>query len=794
MKITFSGRIQKAKRSAFDVYYSSLNDMQRKAVYTVNGPLLVLAGAGTGKTTVLVNRIAHIITFGDAYYSQSVPSSVTENDIVKLESASSLPREELRSILKKFAVGCCPPYSMLAITFTNKAANEMKKRLGAILGEDMGDMWVGTFHSCCVRILRVNAARLGYTPAFTIYDTDDSKKMIQYCMKQLNIDEKLLPVNLALAHISRAKDKLITPKEFTLESQNDFRESQIATIYELYEHTLKENNALDFDDLIMNTVLLLRDNEDIRQKYACKFKYISVDEFQDTNMAQAELTRLVSSEFNNIMAVGDDDQSIYKFRGATIQNILQFDQTYPDAEVIKLEQNYRSTGNILEAANSVIRNNKSRRGKELFTKSAPGSKIHIKKVQTQTDEAKFIINTVRDEIGHGDRKFSDFAILYRMNAQANAIQMAFARAGIPFRVIGGRKFYDKKEIRDVIAYLSVINNPSDNHRLRRIINEPKRKIGESTLKALDDISQERGASMFSIMENSADYPLLSKISGKLTKFTSMIRELEAVSDKISLSELTDRMLEESGYRAMLIASGTEEDRDRLENIEELKSSMVLYEESTEEPGLEGFLQSISLVTDVDNYDSDSNAVVMMTIHSSKGLEFPIVFLPGMEEGIFPGSQSVNDPSELEEERRLAYVAMTRAKQQLYLIHAAERVIFGKTSYNPPSDFLQEISPEVTDVYSPAKPIAETTVQIPQTRRRHALSGEILKDSGTLADVGKTRGYEIFEKGDRVSHLIFGIGTVTGVTEMGADIMYEIVFDTQGKKRLMATYAKLVKAD
>lgn len=786
--MTDDKKIISLKRQAFDLYYKFLNTSQREAVYAINGPLLVLAGAGTGKTTVLVNRVAHTVKFGNAYYSDYVPECVSEADVDTLMNMEKVHPDILLSALEKFAVDTVPPYNILAITFTNKAAGEMKKRLTEMLGEDFSSMWVGTFHSVCARILRANADRLGYTSNFTIYDADDSKRLALECMRQLNIDEKMISVSTVLNTISRAKDNLLDALGFSAEAQSDFKNSRIAVIYELYEHKLRENNAMDFDDLIMQTVKLFREHHDVRMRYASRFRYISVDEYQDTNAAQYELVKLLSSEHFNIMAVGDDDQSIYKFRGASIKNILSFDRCFEDCRIIKLERNYRSTSNILSAANSVIRNNKSRRGKELYTESREGEKVHIKKLPTQNDEARYIVNVVRRGVEEG-AKLSDYAVLYRMNAQANAIQMAFARAGIPFRVVGGRKFYDKKEIRDMLAYLTVINNPGDNLRLKRIVNEPKRKIGESTIKVLEEIAEEKQISLFEAMLRSGDTVVLSKSSAKLLKFTSLILELRSIVNTVPLAELMDRLLDLSGYRQMLLESDDEDDQERLENIEELKSSMVQYELSVDDSSLEGFLQSVSLITDVDNYDENANAVVMMTIHSAKGLEFPTVFLPGMEEGVFPGMQSLNDPAELEEERRLAYVAMTRAKDTLYLIHTTERMLYGRTSYNPVSVFVTEIDPAVTDAASPVRP-PQPVAQ--PTKRKYPLSHETMKNSDVIVNLGKTRDYEIFVINDRVKHITFGAGTITNVTEMGADIMYEIVFDVHGRKRLMATYAKLTR--
>lgn len=790
MKKSDATEILSLKRNAFDVYYSNLNDMQRKAVYTVNGPLLVLAGAGTGKTTVLTTRISHILNFGDAYGSEDIPDDLTDDDIEILRSPADASKEALFSALSKFRKGAPAPYNVLAITFTNKAADEMKSRLAELLPDDFSEMWVGTFHSVCVRILRACAGYVGHSGNFTIYDADDSKKLISECMKQLNIDDRYLPLNSVIRRISGAKNSLTDPVAFAEENSGDLRDSQIATIYELYQHELEKNNAFDFDDLIMYTVRLLTEHEEICDKYSSKFRYISVDEYQDTNLAQSKLIRLLATVHRNIMAVGDDDQSIYRFRGATIRNILNFDKAFKDCSIIKLERNYRSTSNILGAANSVIRNNMSRRGKELYTETDGGNKVHIRRVVDQENEARFIINCVREGITKYGRSYSDFAILYRMNAQANAIQTAFSRSGIPFRIIGGRRFYEKKEIRDMIAYLTVINNPTDDLRLLRIINEPKRKIGESTIDAVRSIAEEKETDLFRVMAYSHDEPSLCKVCGKLEKFASMIIGLKSIADTVPLPELLDRILDESGYREMLLNSDDEADRERLENIEELKSSMLRYGIENEDATLEGFLQSISLITDVDNYDESANAVVMMTIHSAKGLEFPTVFLPGMEEGVFPGQQSFNDPDEIEEERRLAYVAITRAKEELYLIHCSERLMFGKTSFNPISRFASEISPEFTDAIVNKRPNIIEQMQANNPKRRHSLSSEILKDSSELGNVGKTHGYETFVEGDRVRHMTFGAGTVLSVIPMGADTMYEINFDLHGRKRLMATYAKL----
>lgn len=787
--------ISALKQKAFTKLYSSLNDMQRKAVCLTTGPLLVLAGAGTGKTTVLVNRIAHIMSFGCACEVDDIPKSVTSEDIEKLRNYNLLEKNELRELLKKFAVDPCPSYNILAITFTNKAANEMKTRLSNILGEAADDLWVGTFHSICVRILRAHADKLGYTRSFTIYDADDSKRLVSQCMKQLNIDEKAIAPKYAQNCISRAKDELITPEVFTdnAPKSRDPRTSSVATVYELYQHTMRENNAMDFDDLIFNTVTLLKNFPEVRKYYTNRFKYISVDEYQDTNIAQFTLTYILSTGHHNIMAVGDDDQSIYKFRGATVKNILGFDKYFDAAQVIKLEQNYRSTANILAAANSVIRNNVARRGKELWTQAPDGAKVRVKRVYTQNDEAKFIISTIRDLVNTQGLKFSDCAVLYRINAQSNALENMFAKSGIPYRILGGLRFYERKEIKDMLAYLTVINNPRDDLRLKRIINEPKRKIGDSTIAVVEGIATDYGISIFDVMMRCDEFPVLAKVSAKLSGFTRIISQLLEIANTRPLEELFEPLLELTGYREMLINSGLDEDRDRLRNIEELFSNIKAYCEESENATLEGFLQDIALITDVDAYDKDADAVVMMTVHSAKGLEFPAVFLPGLEDGIFPGMSSLTDASELEEERRLAYVAMTRAEKYLYMLHTDERMLFGKTQRNPKSTFLNEIPDTYIETDAVKRTFTKTAEPEPTVgRKRHIISTELTKDTNKITSLGKTTGYDRFAAGDRVRHMTFGQGVIQSVTEMGADMLYEVVFDNFGTKKLMATYAKLTK--
>lgn len=792
-------RYHAIKRQLFDRYYHTMNEKQREALYCVNGPLLVLAGAGTGKTTVLVNRIAHIIRYGNAYEDCSDVPGITEQSLAAMEEALSLPPQELCPLLSEYAVSPCPPWAVLAITFTNKAANEIKERLAALLGEQVEEIWAGTFHSICMRILRRYGDRVGYAPGFTIYDTDDCKKVVAECLKQQNIDEKQLPIKQVLNAVSRAKDQLQTPEDFSALAGSDFRKSQIATVYELYQKKLQDANALDFDDIIMQTVFLLRSCEEARSYYQGRFRYVMVDEYQDTNHAQFYLTALLGGKFQNLMVVGDDDQSIYKFRGATIENILQFDKTYPAANVIKLEQNYRSTERILAAANSVIRNNFGRRGKELWCRGEQGEPIVVRRLDNQLDEAKYIVDKIMELKIREKRNFSDFAVLYRMNAQSLNLEQIFAKSGLPHRLLGGVRFYERKEVKDILSYLAVIHNPRDDLRLRRIINEPKRKIGEATVTALNNIAAFEGVSMFEAMKHAQSYTAIAKSAGKLNEFVALIEQLQKIEREEPLSVLFRKTIELSGYRDMLVRGGAAEE-DRLQNIEELVSNAVEYEQRTENATLESYLEEISLVSDIDNYDKEADAVVLMTIHSAKGLEFPVVFLPGMEEGVFPSSQSSLYPEELEEERRLAYVAITRAKERLYATHVRERLLYGKTQFNPRSRFIDEIPEEYLLQEQPRhreEPIEAAIPQepaYPSKKRKKTISDEFFRRSDLSAAVGKTRSYERFAVGQRVSHLTFGKGTVLSVREVGADLLYEIAFDTIGTKKLMATYAKLRSAD
>ncbi len=793
-------RYLRAKRALFDKVYSGLNAEQRKAVFAVDGPLLILAGAGSGKTTVLVRRIAFIIKYGNAYESNYIPFDVDENEVARLENAISLTSEEILPLLDQFASNPCAPWRMLAITFTNKAAGEIRSRINAQLGDaDIANaIWSGTFHSICLRILRAHGDKIGYSTGFSIYDQDDSKKAITACMKDLDIDTKSLPVKSVQNTISRAKDKMITPEAFYAEAGNDYRLKQIGRIYEAYQNRLYASNALDFDDIIMQTVILLRKFSEVREYYQNRFRYVCVDEYQDTNEAQFALTALLSGGFNNIMVVGDDDQSIYKFRGATIENILNFDKTFPNARIIRLEQNYRSTQNILDAANAVIRNNTGRKGKTLWTDAGEGERIHVKKVFDHNEEARYIADKITKMVGEG-RSFRDFALLYRNNAQSSTIERTFAKSGIPYRIIGGVRFADRKEIKDIVAYLQLIQNHNDDERLVRIINEPKRKIGDRTIEGVRAIAREQGCSMFKVLENADKYVALSKSADKLKDFSELINYLTALISSVSLEALINQVMDKTGYRQMLIAAG-EVERDRLENLEEFLTGAIEYENNYVDDGsytsvLEGFMEETSLVADVDRYDETADAVVLMTAHSAKGLEFPYVFLPGMEEGLFPSMQSITSTNaEVEEERRLAYVAITRAKTELFIVHTNQRMLYGRTQFNPESRFLKEIPEELIErERSPYDKPKKSLYSYSDS----SFSARPVYDTLTINAAPKksapaSSAKEVLSAGDRVFHASFGEGDILSVKRMGADWLYEVVFDKVGTKKLMATYAKLKK--
>ncbi len=799
------------KRALFDKCYSYLNKEQRAAVYNTEGPLLVLAGAGSGKTTVLVQRVVFIIKYGDAYYNDYVPEWVDEKYISEMQAAlAENGTQAANDMLSDFAYGACPPYRMLAITFTNKAANEIKARLASALNdsEAANDIWAGTFHAVCMRILRVNCEKIGYKKEFTIYDADDTKKAISSAMKRCAIDEKTLPLKSVISAIGRAKEKLVTPDMYEEQASGDYRLSRIAKIYREYQKTLESSNAMDFDDIIMKTIDLFYKNPDILAFYQKKFKYVCVDEYQDTNDAQFVLTSLISRGFGNIMVVGDDDQSIYKFRGATIENILNFDRNFENTRVIKLEQNYRSTQTILDAANAVISHNTGRHGKNLWTDGKTGDKIIIRRVDDQNLEAKNIVDTIYRSVANDGRMYKDFAILYRNNAQSSSIERALAKSAIPYRMLGGVRFSDRKEIRDVVAYLQLIANHSDRERLLRIINEPKRKIGERTIDAISQIAAELNCSLFEVIENASSYTALSRGAYTLEGFAELINSLTVKAAHQSLPDLFDAVLEDSGYRAMLEAAGPEE-KDRLDNLDEFKSAIIEYVNNNEQPTLTGFLEENALVADVDRYDDTADAVVLMTVHSAKGLEFPIVIIPGFEDGIFPSIQTVQGIDDMEEERRLAYVALTRAKEKIYILHTKSRLLYGQTQYNPASRFVTEIPEKLvkresneygSGMYGSQKGGVKVYLQsedkrIPNTptKPRNDLSVGDNATVGKPLTVRKQQSSNTpFKPGDRVKHMTFGEGEILSARSMGADILYEVMFDKVGTKKLMATYARLQK--
>ena len=798
-----------AKRALFDkVYGARLNPEQCRAVFTAKGPLLVLAGAGSGKTTVLVNRISYLIKYGNAYFSEEVPDGVDADTVEALKMASSMEPEDISDILPQFITEPTPPWSILAITFTNKAAREIKDRLLTAFGdrEIAESIWAGTFHSICLRILRKYGDRLGYRDGFSIYDTDDKKRMISECMRELDIDEKYLAPKAVGNAISMAKDSLQYPED--MELGHDPRAKQIKEIYQLYTKKMLEYNAVDFDDIIMRTVELLQNEADVREYYQRKFEYVLVDEYQDTNYAQFVLTSLLSDGKRNIMVVGDDDQSIYRFRGATIENILNFDRTYPDATVIKLEQNYRSTGNILGAANAIIHHNDKRHDKRLWCDKGDGDKIIIKEAFDQNDEGRYILEKITRGTREEKRKFSDYAVLYRVNALGRSLQTAFAKSGIPYRIVGDMGFYDRKEVKDMVAYLAVVASGADNLRLKRVINEPKRKIGSATVEAVEQIASMNGLSMFDVMSRVEEYPVLAKSAEKLSGFVKLI---EGAKESTGLpSELINYLFLHSGYRAMLVAEGREGE-SKLEHVEELVSAALEYEKRMAdidaEPTLAGFLEEVFLISDVDKYDETSDAVVLMTVHAAKGLEFPVVFIAGMEDGIFPSEQNRGNEEEMSEERRLAYVAITRAKERLYITYAKSRMMYGRTSYGMLSCFVrEELPPELTERDTPRREPprggfgsynrpsgaprggVSSAPRTPTELRRPVEIGRGQPRDKSRGAAGF--GVEKFDTGTRVTHGLFGDGTIINAKDMGGDVLYEVAFDRGETKRLMATFAKL----
>ena len=803
-------RFCKARRAAIALDYQNLNPEQRRAALATDGPLLLLAGAGSGKTTVLIHRIANLMKYGRGSDSQEVPEWVTSDDLAFLEDYAAgkiAPAPEDKARQERLCrLEPAAPWTILAITFTNKAAGELKDRLAKMLGPEAEDVWASTFHSACVRILRRDIDRLGFDKDFTIYDTDDSKRVIKDILKELNLEEKTFPPRSVLAAISHSKDQYETPEDFAkrYEAAGDWKMTRIAKIYAAYAKKLRTANALDFDDIIFHTVTLLQQERSVLDYYQRKFRYVLVDEYQDTNHLQYLLTSLLAGGYKNLCVVGDDDQSIYRFRGANIENILNFEEQYPTARTIRLEQNYRSTQNILDAANAVIQNNQGRKGKTLWTDNGGGDVVTVKTTFNESDEANYVAGDILMGVNRG-RNFRDTAVLYRMNAQSNALEYAMKRNGIPYKVVGGMKFFDRAEVKDMLAYLCVLNNPLDDLRLRRIINNPPRGIGATTLDKVGALAESQGASLYEIIRNADLFPELKASSAKLLKFADLIDGLRRAGTELALPEFYDAVCDQTGYVKALEEKNDMESRGRIENVQELKSNILGFlEQQPEDATLSGFLNEIALYTDLDSVEASDDCVTMMTIHSAKGLEFPVVYVVGMEEGIFPGASAQYDQEELEEERRLCYVAMTRAKEKLYMTCASQRMLFGRTNSNRPSRFLGEIPPEYVEKSGrlPYAERAEREAERPARRtplRRTFDRGFSMGSAAAPASAGAPApdwkspaagrapaggALPGFKMGDSVQHKAFGRGLITKVTPMGGDALVEIAFDSVGTKKLM----------
>ena len=764
-----------------------LNNKQKEAVLETEGPCLVIAGAGSGKTKVLTHKIAYLIA---------------EKNIA--------------------------PWNILAITFTNKAASEMKERIENLVGDVAKDIWMGTFHSICVRILRKYIDRIGFDSSFLIFDTQDQRTLVKECLKALNIDDKMFTDRSVLSEISNAKNEMLEPIQYSVKYQADFRKAKIGEIYSLYQKRLKENNALDFDDIINYTIKILTENPDVLEYYTEKFKYVLVDEYQDTNKAQFTLVTILASKYGNITVVGDNDQGIYSFRGADISNILNFEKDFPGTKIIKLEQNYRCTGNILKAANYVIKNNDTKYEKKLWTENEEGKLPEIYQGDDEYDEARYIVEQINTLKREEYFKYSDFSILYRMNSQSRAIEDILLREDIPYKVIGGLKFYERKEIKDTIAYLRLIANQSDNISLKRIINEPKRGIGKTSLDNIEEISQKAGISMYEVIKHADQYGL-NRVFVNSREFVELIEDLRNKKEETQISELIKMVLNKSGYTKALELENTVEAESRLQNLDELLTVAMEFEEEFAENSLNEFLESITLSSDVDNLEESAESVTLMTLHSAKGLEFPVVFLVGMEEGIFPGYKSIGEPKELEEERRLFYVGITRAKQYLYLTCAKHRTIFGSTSYNAISRFVKEIPEELLEGYSQINGNKEETFEdsnygwaygtnysgkvktykFNETDSNYSVAGSISTPKAQNVDNNSGFAFRTAESflnsinkpkqevdiskykaGMRVYHKKFGEGTINSIEQEGEDAKVDINFDKAGHKRLMAKYAGL----
>ena len=785
-------RFIEARRRVIALDYAHLNPPQRKAVLSTEGPLLLLAGAGSGKTTVLIHRVANLLQYGRGSDTDEIPMPIGEDEVSFLEQYASHPTEDQKPLARYLcAVEPAAPWEVLAITFTNKAAGELRERLERMLGEEAArDVWASTFHSACVRILRRDIDKLGFSRDFTIYDTDDSKRVIKDLIKEMGLDEKAFPPREVLSMISHAKDDMQTPEEFSAqwEQNGDWRKARIGKLYAGYNRRLRDANALDFDDIILHTVRLLQRDQATREYYQKKFRYVLIDEYQDTNHMQYLLAGLLAGGRKNICVVGDDDQSIYRFRGANIENILHFEKQYDHCRVIRLEQNYRSTQNILDASNAVIRHNTERKGKTLWTENGAGDKVTVKTVFNESDEANYVAGDIMMHCNRG-ANWRDHAVLYRMNAQSNALEYAFKRNGIPYKVIGGTKFFDRAEVKDMLAYLCVINNPTDDLRLRRIVNVPSRKIGDTTVDKAQILATEHGVCLFEILQNASRYPEVKSAAARLEQFARLIEELRAVRETMELTEFYAHVCDRSGYVRMLEEKKDMESRGRLENVEELKSSIMGFlENQPENPTLAGFLDEIALYTDLDDQSDADNCVTMMTMHSAKGLEFPYVYVVGLEDGIFPGNRAMGEPEEMEEERRLCYVAMTRAKEKLTLTNARQRMLFGRTTPNMPSRFLQEIPEENMEWLGKPEPRRETLPWEEAAMDDGRFYGQPAAKPAYAAPARKAAAPAApllsLQPGESIQHTAFGKGMVLSVRPMGGDALIEVAFDQVGTKKLM----------
>ncbi len=794
----FKRRWLEARRKIIEHDFEKLNPEQRLAVMTTEGPLLLLAGAGSGKTTVIINRIANLIRYGKASDCEDISEYATDDELEFLERyAEMYSPEDTERARQLAAYQPAEPWRIMAITFTNKAADELKSRLEVMLGEAANDVWASTFHSACVRILRKDIERLGiFSSSFTIYDSADCQSLVKHILKDLELDDKRYAPRSILSVISGAKDEMMSADEFISAAGSDPWRKTIGRVYKEYTNRMIDSNALDFDDLILYAVKLFTECPEVLEFYQNKFRYLLVDEYQDTNMLQYKFVSFLAAKRRNICVVGDDDQGIYKFRGATIENILSFENQYQECRTIRLEQNYRSTEYILEASNAVIRRNTGRKGKELWTNNGKGEKLTLYVAASENDEAQYVAAKILAGFSAG-ANWSDFAVLYRMNAQSNQLEHAFKRQGIPYKVFGGMKFYDRAEIKDMLAYMCVVNNPDDDLRLRRIINNPPRGIGDKTLDTAAELAAAEGISLFALLRKCRDYPALQRSAAKLLLFANMIDDLRSEVSERTLDELYELILSKSGYLAALEAKDTQEERTRAENVRELKTNIVNFIKSRNGIGnLAEFLDEMALYTDMDQNDKDTDSAVMMTMHSAKGLEFPTVFIVGAEEGIFPGTRSIGDPEEIEEERRLCYVGMTRAKEKLYITAAKQRMLFGKTSCNSISRFVKEIPEDCLDTVQGSRSVSSVPGSgIYQQSAGRGYRGSYSASSATAAPAQK---YSLasepspaknalavaYRKGDSIIHKAFGPGVISAMQEMGGDFLIEIIFDKVGTKRLM----------